>query len=129
MFRTFVFFTAFLVNSALALADCPLAKSNQTEPVQTELTSWPETIGPAASIKVSKMRCGSCAGKISKRLLEIKGIKDVNFDIKGGLVFVTIGDKIQTSLVLDALAGLGYPAVAVTNGAAASTVAGPEDAT
>ena len=114
MLKPLVSLATVLILAPVAWADCPLAKAKKDTETQTVLTSYPDDVGPEFSVKVAKMRCGSCAGKISKRLGVIEGVKSTEFNIDQGLVLVTVENKIKTSQIIDALQELGYPAVALT---------------
>ena len=114
---------ACLILTPTVRAECPLAKAKKDAESQAALTSYPEDIGPVFTVKVAKMRCGSCANKISKRLSMIDGVKTTEFNIEQGLVHLTVENKIKTSRLIDALQELGYPAVALTADEAEKSVA------
>jgi len=60
------------------------------------------------SIKVENIKCGGCAGTISKRLNEMDSVTDTQVDVDTGTVTVT-GDDSNREVVAQLLLKLGYP--------------------
>lgn len=59
-------------------------------------------------IEVENIRCGGCATTITKRLLEIEGIRAVKVDIHDQAVIVESEADIRAT-TKQTLLGLGYP--------------------
>jgi len=111
MLQKTIMILAFAMASTSSLANCPLEAAKEMENSEAALTSYPETVGPVIALKVNKMRCTSCAAKISERFQKVEGIMSVDFDLKGKLVIVSVQKKIQTRPLIEALNELGYPVV------------------
>jgi len=60
------------------------------------------------SIKVENIKCGGCAGTISKRLNEMDSVTDTQVDVDTGTVTVT-GDDSNREVVAQLLLKLGCP--------------------
>ncbi len=59
-------------------------------------------------ITVENIKCGGCAGTISKRLNALDVVSDCQVDVENGVVSVT-GDESARTEVTQLLLKLGYP--------------------
>jgi len=66
-------------------------------------------------ITVENIKCGGCAGTISKRLNELDVVSDCQVDVEKGLVSVT-GDESARTEVTQLLLKLGYPEIGTAEG-------------
>ncbi|MFO8022243.1 MAG: heavy metal-associated domain-containing protein [Perlabentimonas sp.] len=65
-------------------------------------------------LKIPNMKCMGCAKTIEDHLYKVSGVDDINTDIPDKMVTITYnGDKTIKSLIMNTLAGIGYPAVEV----------------
>lgn len=62
------------------------------------------------NIQSSKIKCGSCISNIEGGLKEIKGITEINIDLKSNIITIQ-GDNLDESLIIKRLSELGYPAI------------------
>ena len=70
-------------------------------------------------ISVENIKCGGCAGTISKRLNELDAVDSCEVDIENGVVTVS-GDKTGRAEVVALLLKLGYPESGTAEGIAAA---------
>lgn len=59
-------------------------------------------------ISVENIKCGGCAGTITRRLNELDAVSDVQVDVETGVVSIT-GDESSKTEVTQLLLNLGYP--------------------
>ena len=59
-------------------------------------------------ITVENIKCGGCAGTITKRLNDLEVISDCQVDVESGMVTIT-GDESNKDTVTALLLKLGYP--------------------
>ena len=59
-------------------------------------------------INVENIKCGGCAGTISKRLNALDSVDDCQVDVENGMVSIT-GDESTKNEVTQLLLSLGYP--------------------
>ena len=69
----------------------------------------------AYEITVENIKCGGCAGTISKRLNEMEVVSDCQVDVEAGTVTVT-GDESHKMQVSELLLNLGYPEIGTAEG-------------
>lgn len=69
-------------------------------------------------IAVENIKCGGCAGTITKKVKAINGVDKTDVDIEAGMVRVNGAEGLQEILV-SALLKLGYPETGTTEGIAA----------
>lgn len=62
----------------------------------------------AYELSVENIKCGGCAGTITKRLNELDAVSDCQVDVENGVVCIT-GDESNKSEVTALLLKLGYP--------------------
>jgi copper chaperone len=60
------------------------------------------------SIEVENIKCGGCAGTITKRLNELDTVSDCQVDVEAGIVSIS-GDESARETVAQLLLKLGYP--------------------
>lgn len=65
---------------------------------------------PIVTLSVSKMSCGSCAGRVQRGLEAIEGLSDVSVNLAGETASFRPGTLDQIAGVAEALDQLGYPA-------------------
>ena len=66
-------------------------------------------------IKVENIKCGGCAGTISKRLNELDAVTDCQVDVENGVVNIT-GNESEKLNVAELLLKLGYPETGTAEG-------------
>ena len=59
-------------------------------------------------LSVENIKCGGCAGTITKRLNELGAVSDCQVDVENGVVSIT-GDESNKAEVTALLLKLGYP--------------------
>lgn len=62
----------------------------------------------AYELSVENIKCGGCAGTITKRLNELDAVSDCQVDVENGVVSIT-GDVTNKAEVTALLLKLGYP--------------------
>jgi periplasmic mercuric ion binding protein len=68
-----------------------------------------KTADSVAVLNTSGMTCGSCAGKIEKALRGEKGVAEVEVDLDGGRVFVSVDStEAKPAPLAEKVTGLGY---------------------
>jgi copper chaperone CopZ len=67
--------------------------------------------GTRTVYQVAGMTCGGCAGRVSKQLTDVPGVRDVSVDIATGEVAVTSAEKLDDDRVAAAVAAAGYQLV------------------
>jgi len=67
------------------------------------------------SIQVENIKCGGCAGTISKRLNELESVTECNVDVEAGTVTIN-GDESDKVAVAQLLLKLGYPETGTAEG-------------
>ena len=70
-------------------------------------------------LKVENIKCGGCAGTITKKIGAIEGVTSTEVDIDAGVVKVT-GEDGLLETVTSTLLKLGYPESGTTEGIAAA---------
>lgn len=70
-------------------------------------------------ITVENIRCGGCAGTITKKINTINGIDNTEVDINAGMVKVTGVEGLLETLI-STLLKLGYPETGTSKGIAAA---------
>lgn len=60
-------------------------------------------------IQSSKIKCSGCVSNIENGLKDIKGISEINIDIKSNIINIQ-GDNLDGNLIKKRLSELGYPA-------------------
>jgi copper chaperone len=71
------------------------------------------------AIKVENIKCGGCAGTITKKINAIDGVEKTEVDIEAGIVTVDGIDVLQETLTA-ALLKMGYPESGTAEGIAAA---------
>jgi len=66
-------------------------------------------------ISVENIKCGGCAGTISKRLNELDVVSDCQIDIENGVVSI-MGNESHKMQVVLLLLKLGYPEIGTAGG-------------
>ena len=61
-----------------------------------------------ATIKISGMRCGHCAGAVTKALENIEGIADVRVDLDKGEATYTEKRPVPLALIKEAITKIGF---------------------
>ncbi|GIE36253.1 hypothetical protein Ait01nite_092980 [Actinoplanes italicus] len=61
--------------------------------------------------QVAGMTCGGCAGRVSKQLTDVPGVRDVSVDVATGAVTVTSAAALDDDSVAAAVAAAGYQLV------------------
>lgn len=70
-------------------------------------------------INVENIKCGGCAGTITKKVSAINGVDNTEVDIEAGIVKVDGAKDLHEALV-STLLKLGYPESGTTEGIAAA---------
>ncbi|KDN95717.1 heavy metal transporter [Hydrogenovibrio marinus] len=70
------------------------------------------------SLQVENIKCGGCANSITKKLLSLEGVADVQVDIENGEVRFEADNENQVEQVKAQLAGMGYPEAGTIQGMA-----------
>ena len=70
-------------------------------------------------LNVENIKCGGCAGTITKKVNAIDGVNTTEVDIEAGIVKVDGEDNLQET-ILSTLLKLGYPESGTTEGIAAA---------
>ncbi|MDH5710914.1 MAG: heavy-metal-associated domain-containing protein [Gammaproteobacteria bacterium] len=70
-------------------------------------------------ISVENIKCGGCAGTITKKINEIEGVNSTNVEIETGLVKIDAVEGLRDTLVSNLLK-LGYPETGTAAGMAAA---------
>ena len=75
-------------------------------------------------ISVENIKCGGCAGTITKRLNDLDAVSDCQVDVESGIVSIT-GDESNAEInrveVAELLLKLGYPETGTAEGLKAAT--------
>ncbi|GIF09296.1 heavy-metal-associated domain-containing protein [Actinoplanes siamensis] len=79
-----------------------------TTPVTEPSTS---VDGTRTVYQVAGMTCGGCAGRVSRQLIEVPGVRDVSIDVATGGVTVTSAETLDDDSVAAAVAAAGYQLV------------------
>lgn len=66
-------------------------------------------------IAVENIKCGGCASTIRTKLLGIDGVRNVEIDIKAGLVKIDADENLKQQITYK-LAQIGYPEVGSVEG-------------
>ena len=66
-------------------------------------------------IEVENIKCGGCAGTITRKLENMQGVSHVAVDIENGRVTIE-GDASRREQYADTLAAIGYPEVGTVQG-------------
>ena len=66
-------------------------------------------------ISVENIKCGGCAGTITRRLNELDAVSDVQVDVDTGVVSIT-GEESSKMEVTQLLLKLGYPECGTAEG-------------
>nr|WP_275409517.1 heavy-metal-associated domain-containing protein [Actinoplanes siamensis] len=67
--------------------------------------------GTRTVYQVAGMTCGGCAGRVSRQLIEVPGVRDVSIDVATGGVTVTSAETLDDDSVAAAVAAAGYQLV------------------
>lgn len=70
-------------------------------------------------ISVENIKCGGCAGTITKKINEIEGVNSTDVEIEAGLVKIDAAEGLRETLVSNLLK-LGYPETGTAAGIAAA---------
>ena len=70
-------------------------------------------------ISVENIKCGGCAGTITKKVNELDGVDNTEVDIEAGVVKVDGAEELRETLVATLLKH-GYPETGTTEGIAAA---------
>ena len=99
---------AFACNGAAC--DHPKAAATATAE-STGSAVIPDANRSTATLAVTGMTCGGCAGRVTAALLGVSGVGKADVDHKAGTAVVTF-DKTKTSIqsLIQAVTGLGYGA-------------------
>nr|WP_239082090.1 heavy-metal-associated domain-containing protein [Actinoplanes teichomyceticus] len=57
------------------------------------------------------MTCGGCAGRVSRQLTDLPGVRDVSVDVASGAVTVTSTERLDDDSVAAAVTAAGYQLV------------------
>jgi copper chaperone len=71
-------------------------------------------------LSVENIKCGGCAGTITKRLTKLDSVSDCQVDVEKGIVSITADDTSKAE-VTALLLKLGYPESGTTEGLKAAT--------
>lgn len=74
----------------------------------------------AYELSVENIKCGGCAGTITKRLNELDSVRECQVDVENGMVSIT-GDESSKAEVSQLLLKLGYPETGTAEGLKAAT--------
>ena len=74
----------------------------------------------AYELSVENIKCGGCAGTITKRLNELDSVSECQVDVENGMVNIT-GDESSRAEVSQLLLKLGYPETGTAEGLKAAT--------
>lgn len=66
-------------------------------------------------ISVENIKCGGCAGTITRRLNELDAVSDCQVDVESGVVSIT-GDESSKIEITQLLLKLGYPECGTADG-------------
>ena len=69
----------------------------------------------AYELSVENIKCGGCAGTITKRLNELDSVSECQVDVENGMVSIT-GDDSSRAEVSQLLLKLGYPETGTAEG-------------
>ena len=69
--------------------------------------------------KVENIKCGGCAGTITKKVNAVDGVNNTEVDIEAGIVKVD-GSEGLLEIITSTLLKLGYPEAGTTEGIAAA---------
>lgn len=70
-------------------------------------------------ITVENIKCGGCAGTITKKISAIDGVNSIEVEIENGIVKVDGAEGLQ-EIITSALLKLGYPESGTAEGIAAA---------
>ena len=70
-------------------------------------------------ISVENIKCGGCAGTITKKINEIEGVNSTDVEVETGLVKIDAAGGLRETLVSNLLK-LGYPETGTAAGIAAA---------
>ncbi|WP_308206667.1 heavy-metal-associated domain-containing protein [Paractinoplanes hotanensis] len=80
-----------------------------TTTAATEPATTPD--GTRTVYQVAGMTGGGCAGRVSKQLTDVPGVRDVSVDVATGAVTVTSAAPLDDDSVAAAVAAAGYQLV------------------
>lgn len=60
-------------------------------------------------LTVPKIKCMGCVNSVKNALIELKGVENVDIDLKSKEVNITVSDA-DESIIKKTLTGIGYPA-------------------
>ncbi|GIF10135.1 heavy-metal-associated domain-containing protein [Actinoplanes teichomyceticus] len=83
---------------------CTCASSPTTEPATS-----PD--GTRTVYQIAGMTCGGCAGRVSRQLTDLPGVRDVSVDVASGAVTVTSTERLDDDSVAAAVTAAGYQLV------------------
>lgn len=63
----------------------------------------------STKIVISNLSCGGCVNTITKSLLKIEGVVEVDIDLSTNEVEIKHADNIEREIFLNKLLSLGYP--------------------
>nr|WP_262384573.1 heavy metal-associated domain-containing protein [Actinoplanes teichomyceticus] len=61
--------------------------------------------------QIAGMTCGGCAGRVSRQLTDLPGVRDVSVDVASGAVTVTSTERLDDDSVAAAVTAAGYQLV------------------
>ncbi len=61
------------------------------------------------SIEVENIRCGGCANTITKKLMSLDGVENVEIAIDDQVVTIETENESNRDIYIDALFAMGYP--------------------
>ncbi len=64
-----------------------------------------------ATVKIQGMRCGHCAGSVTKALSDIDGITNVQIDLAKGEATYTPTKEVAMETIKKAIAAIGFEVV------------------
>lgn len=67
------------------------------------------------SILVENLKCGGCASTIKSKIGAIEGVSAVQVDTDTSTVTAECADNLDRSLIIEKLAGIGYPEAGSAN--------------
>lgn len=60
-------------------------------------------------VEVENIKCGGCANTVKSNLLKMEGVEEVNVHIESGEISLNSNANINSEMIYDRLAKLGYP--------------------
>jgi len=66
-------------------------------------------------IIIDNLKCGGCVNTVTKKLLKMEGVKDVNVLLESSTVEIEKDENVSREALIEKLSKLGYPEIGTSN--------------